>query len=235
MKAWKWLLGLVLVVAAVLIVRFGAVVILVIPNEGHAPTLLTGDRVAVGRWAYGYRLPIARWWGYRRLATRPCERNQWVAYNVPADSAVALPDTSLLCIGQCLAAPGDTVWMGAHGQVSPCCNYAHGQIWPLVVPRRGAAVTVTPWNVSLYAQVIRRHEGRAATVQGDSLCIDGRCVSTYSFRRDYYWMFSGQCDNLNDSRVLGLVPHEALLGRVQGVAYSLDGWRPRWRRTFLAL
>lgn len=228
-----FIIGILVATILVALVRLCAFSLLVIPGNGEAPTLQAGDRVLVGRWSYGYRLPWSEKFGYHRWKMKPVLRDDWVVYNSPlVDGPQALTDTTALCVGRCLAQPGDTVWMGAHGTVSNYRNYASGQIWPLVVPGEGTYVRITPWNVRLYALTINRHEGVHATVQSDSLCINGRKVGYYRFHRNYYWMQSGDQANFNDSRTLGFVPHDFLQGRVQCIFYSLDPSLP-WHRCWL--
>lgn len=91
---------------------------------------------------------------------------------------------------------------------------------PLIVPGKGKAVQVYPWNVKLLCNTILRHEGRNASVKGDTLLVDGKPVTSYTFRKDYYWMVSNNPVNLVDSRLFGLVPHDHLVGRATHIWYS---------------
>ena len=92
---------------------------------------------------------------------------------------------------------------------------------PLVIPSKGKSVKVYPWNVTLLCNTILHHEGRRASVQGDTLWVDGKPVADYTFRKDYYWMVSNNPVNLADSRLFGLVPHDHLVGRAAYIWYSL--------------
>ena len=92
---------------------------------------------------------------------------------------------------------------------------------PLVIPSKGKSVKVYPWNVTLLCNTILHHEGRRASVQGDTLWVDGKPVADYIFRKDYYWMVSNNPVNLADSRLFGLVPHDHLVGRAAYIWYSL--------------
>lgn len=90
---------------------------------------------------------------------------------------------------------------------------------PLVIPAKGKAVKVWPWNVTLLCNTIVRHEGRQASVSGDTLRVDGRPVEHYTFTKDYYWMSSNNPINLSDSRLFGLVPRDYLVGRAARIWY----------------
>jgi len=225
-----FLLSLVAAVALVAIVHFFVLTLVTIPGKGEEPVLLHGDRVAVNRWAYGFRTPFISQWGYHRWYKRPLTRGEWVAYNASVPGKATCPDSMRLCVGRCLALPGDTVWVGTKGKVSASRNYASGQIWPVVVPAKGSYVKATPWNVHLYASTINGLEGGKVTIENDSLCVKGKKVAYYCFSRDYYWMASSNEQNLNDSRTMGFIPETHLVGRVERVIYSLDGYKPRWNR-----
>lgn len=92
--------------------------------------------------------------------------------------------------------------------------------YPLVIPSKGKPVKVYPWNVTLLCNTILHHEGRQASVKQDTLLVDGKPVTFYTFCKDYYWMASNNPVNLTDSRLFGLVPHDHLIGRVSHIWYS---------------
>lgn len=96
---------------------------------------------------------------------------------------------------------------------------------PLVIPAKGKAVKVYPWNVTLLCNTILHHEGRQASVKNDTLLVDNKPVTSYTFRKDYYWMASNNPVNLYDSRLFGLVPHSHVVGRAFRIWYSPDSKR----------
>ena len=112
-----------------------------------------------------------------------------------------------------------------------------GNSHPFVIPNKNASTRIYPWNVNLLCNTILRHEGRNATVKGDTLLIDGQKVFSYTFTKDYYWMASNNSINLNDSRLFGLVPKDHIIGKASLIWFSkdpeagfFDGFR--WNRFF---
>lgn len=91
---------------------------------------------------------------------------------------------------------------------------------PFVVPARGKPVKVYPWNVTLLCNTIVSHEGKQASVKGDTLYVAGKPVQSYTFGKNYYWMASNNPVNLCDSRLFGLVPHDHLIGRAWRIWFS---------------
>lgn len=79
---------------------------------------------------------------------------------------------------------------------------------PFVIPAKGRSVKVYPWNVTLLCNTIMRHEGKRASVKGDTLLVEDKPVSAYTFEKNYYWMASNNPINLCDSRLFGLVPDD---------------------------
>ncbi len=231
MKRIGWLVALALAVLVALLVHQLWFAVMRVPADGLLPTFQPGDRVVVNRWSYGYRTPFSEKWGYHRWRAKAPLRGDWAAYNCPSSELTTRPDTLQLFLGNILALPADTVWMGRGASVGASRSYERGLIWPVVVPTRGAYIKVHPWDAPLYAKTLRQHEGIRASVRHDSLCIDDSTVSSVRFRQDYYWMSSLNDTNFTDSRVLGFVPRTHLMGRVTRVLYSIDGWRVQWRRT----
>ncbi|MGL5938751.1 MAG: signal peptidase I [Phocaeicola sp.] len=90
----------------------------------------------------------------------------------------------------------------------------------LVIPAKGASVAIEPWNASLYCNAIQHHEGKEALVKNDTLFVEGKPTSHYTFTKDYYWMLSNDPVNQCDSRQFGLVPEDHLIGKVWLVWYS---------------
>lgn len=91
---------------------------------------------------------------------------------------------------------------------------------PLVVPRKGARVKVTPWNITLLRNTLVLHEHRKATIERGELCVEGIPVSACTFTQDYYWVCTNNPVNLSDSRLFGFVPHSHLVGRATHIWFS---------------
>lgn len=110
-------------------------------------------------------------------------------------------------------------------------------VHPFVVPARGRAVRVYPWNAKLLCNTIVQHEGQQARLQGDTLWVDGRRVTSYTFTKDYHWVASNNSVSLCDSRLFGFVPDDHIIGRASLIWFSKDTEEPlwhgfRWKRFF---
>lgn len=198
---------LVLAAATVLMLAFRALAFTVYTVRGTAlePCLINGDRVLVNRWSYGLRAGGSKAFRYVRWMAQPVERGDLIAFNCPADSSHRISShPTFICY--CKAVPGDTV------------RIADTQ---LIVPGRKQTIAVTPQNARLIAYLYNRFEGRKATVKGGVLMSDGVQTRFANFNNDYYWLYSGQPNDANDSRCFGLVPETHVIGRVSMLLYSI--------------
>lgn len=108
---------------------------------------------------------------------------------------------------------------------------------PLIIPRKGMAVRVYPWNRTLLRNTLVLHEGKHAEIKNDTLYVDGHPAQHCYFSKDYYWMVSNNSVNLSDSRLFGLVPQDHIIGKASLIWFSkesntnlFEGYR--WNRFF---
>lgn len=104
-------------------------------------------------------------------------------------------------------------------------------VHPFVVPARGMLVKVYPWNVKLLCNTINLHEGRHATIKGNTLVVDGTPVKGFRFTKDYCWMAASNSISITDSRLFGFVPEDHLIGRASLIWFSHDPEQP-WNKGF---
>lgn len=130
--------------------------------------------------------------------------------------------------------------LGEELKLQPLQGTGNNEVHPFVIPGKGQAVRVYPWNVKLLHNTIVQHEGKNADIKGDTLLINGNKVFSYTFSKDYYWMASNNSINLSDSRLFGLVPKDHIIGKAAFVWFSkdneaglFDGYR--WNRFFQAV
>ena len=96
------------------------------------------------------------------------------------------------------------------------------KLYPLVVPGRGRAVKVRPWNRTLLCNTLLLHERRSAYIQGDTLYVDGQPADSCTFSQDYYWISTNNDANLSDSRLFGFVPQDHVIGKAARIWLSKE-------------
>ena len=120
--------------------------------------------------------------------------------------------------------------------IQPLTEKSEKELKPLIVPGKGKALRVYPWNITLLRNTVM-HEGKQAEIKNDTLYIDGKPTQHCFFTKDYYWMASNNSVNLSDSRLFGFVPQDHIIGKASLIWFSkekgtgiFDGYR--WNRFF---
>jgi signal peptidase I len=92
---------------------------------------------------------------------------------------------------------------------------------PLVVPYQGMTVRTSVSTLEMWGDFIR-NEGHQVGVLGDRVIIDGSPVNQYIVGRNYYFMMGDNRNNSLDSRFLGFVPEELIVGKAMLIYWSWD-------------
>ncbi len=108
---------------------------------------------------------------------------------------------------------------------------------PLIIPGKGKAIRVYPWNRTLLRNTLVLHEHKRAEIKNDTLYVEGKPVQHCYFTKNYYWVSASSSINLSDSRLFGLVPEDHIIGKAWLIWFSkeknsgiFNGFR--WKRFF---
>ncbi|HVD98681.1 MAG TPA: signal peptidase I [Cytophagaceae bacterium] len=109
---------------------------------------------------------------------------------------------------------------------------------PLWIPKEGATIKLDSSNIAIYESTIANYEGWESVVaKGDRLVIDGKEITEYTFKQNYYFMMGDNRHNSADSRYWGFVPADHIVGKAFMIWLSVDAEggfsdKIRWRRIF---
>ncbi len=92
---------------------------------------------------------------------------------------------------------------------------------PIVVPKKGDVVTLTPENYIRWDTFIRR-EGHRFEMRDGKFFVDGAEASRYIVERNYVFGMGDNRDNSLDSRFWGFIPEESVVGTPLIVYWSWD-------------
>lgn len=102
---------------------------------------------------------------------------------------------------------------------------------PLTIPKKGMNVRLTPENIAIYRRLIKIYEHNNFEERDGKFYIDGKEITSYTFKMDYYWMMGDNRHNSADSRYWGFVPEDHVVGKASFVWFSHEDG-PRWSRLF---
>ncbi len=103
---------------------------------------------------------------------------------------------------------------------------------PWYVPAAGATIPLTVQNFILYHQLLS-YETNKKVVMIDSLVyINDTLAIDYTFRYNWYFMAGDNVINSQDSRYIGLIPEQYIIGKASMVLSSKDPYtgKRRWNR-----
>lgn len=98
-----------------------------------------------------------------------------------------------------------------HRSVFPWNNDNFG---PLLIPKAGLTIPIDTHNVCLYEKVMNTYDDgiHQVEVKGKDVLYDGKPITSYTFKQDYYFMMGDNRHNSADSRSWGLVPFDHIVG-----------------------
>jgi signal peptidase I len=110
-------------------------------------------------------------------------------------------------------------------------KWTRNNFGPIWIPRKGVTLTLTPENYSIYERAIRVYEHNQFEMKNGKFILNGKEVTSYTFKMNYYWMMGDNRLESQDSRYWGFVPEDRIVGRASIIWFSWDGG-PRWNRLF---
>lgn len=105
---------------------------------------------------------------------------------------------------------------------------------PLYIPERGAEIPLHAVNVCLYKKLIMYESGGILRVKNNKIFRGDSLITSWRFRTNWYFMGGDQVWNSQDSRYIGLIPEEFIVGKARLVltAKDPDTKTYRWQRFF---
>lgn len=117
-------------------------------------------------------------------------------------------------------------------------DWTESDFGPLWIPKEGAVMQVNDSTLALYGETIKRYDHNDdVVIAGGKLTIDGKEITEYTFKQDYYFMMGDNRNNSLDSRYWGFVPADHVVGKALFIWFSTDKegsffTRVRWNRIF---
>lgn len=194
-----------------------------VPSGSMNPTIVEGDRILVDKSAYGLRIPFTT---VRLTRGADPQRGDIVIFPAPGDGTVL--------VKRVIGLPGDSVQMRDDHLL---INDAPADYAPLgdvaadaELPRATAALAH-----DYLAEKLGSREHAIMLLPERSA---DRSFGPVTVPEGQYLMLGDSRDNSRDSRYIGFVPRDSIVGRAFRIAYSLDAehwYKPRLDRFFSSL
>jgi signal peptidase I len=109
---------------------------------------------------------------------------------------------------------------------------------PLVIPAEGMKIEINERTLATYGNTIKMYDHNDdVKIENGKLLIDGKEVTEYTFKQNYYFMMGDNRHNSLDSRYWGFVPEDHIVGKAFFIWLSIDRNadfvnKIRWNRFF---
>ena len=107
---------------------------------------------------------------------------------------------------------------------------------PLYVPARGDSIEMNRNHYLFYRNLIEWEQRGKLVQEDDGFYLEGKRITGYRFRENYYFMGGDNCFNSQDSRYWGLLPECYIVGKATRIWKSVDpytgsvDWKRVWKR-----
>ena len=244
-RGWWWIFVVTVLLAVAL--RILVVSLYQISSVSMEPVLLPGDVIIVSKTTYGPRL--LKMFTYlksknveycRLKGRRGIKEGDIVVFSMPLHNSsyeFESPNTAGCVAKRILCLPGDTVLfennMGSNNGITYFQNesqlfpYDSSLHWtlekygPLYVPAKGDLIELTEKNKHWYAEILLL-ENPGGQIIDSAFAANGKNLTTYVFKKNYYFVLGDNFYNSFDSRFWGFVPEANIIGEVKGILFSIN-------------
>lgn len=192
---------------------------------------------------------------FRLPAFKQVERGDVIVFEFPGMREEVHPETFQFYLKRCWGTPGDTlqiinrvVYVNGERQplphnavfdsprifppgyaepniFPPTAPYNQDNYGPVVVPKKGMTIPLTPDTYSMWETFIKR-ENHSPDIRNGIITIDGKETTSYTVEHNYYFGMGDHRDNSLDSRYWGFIPAENIVGSPIFVYWSWNSDLP---------
>lgn len=118
---------------------------------------------------------------------------------------------------------------------TPTSKWTLDNMGSIVVPKKGMEINLNPTTFMLYEKVLHLFEKSTVSEKNGSYYSNGKKITTYKFKLNYYFMMGDNRKETMDSRSWGFLPETNIIGKVQCILFSNKNEEFQWDRLFKML
>lgn len=111
-------------------------------------------------------------------------------------------------------------------------NWTIDNMGAFSVPKKGFQIELNDKTVNLYKKTLQEFEKITIEKKEGSYFLNGKRTLNYIFKKDYIFVLGDNRKNSKDSRYIGFVPVESIVGKVQCILFSNYNDTFNWNRLF---
>ena len=124
---------------------------------------------------------------------------------------------------------------------SPHYKWNNDNYGPIYIPKSGDIIELNEKSIPFYEQIIRRYEQHNFSIADNKYYLNGKQITSYTIKQDYFWMMGDNRQMSLDARSWGFVPFDHVVGKPVFIWLSWDPKSPsfiaklksiRWERVF---
>ena len=219
-KIWRDWRGFLLFIAIMLVFRSAIADWNQVPSGSMIPSILVGDRIVVDKIAYDLRVPFT----LTRIASwSDPQRGDVVTFPSPEDER--------LLVKRVVGIPGDVIELDNNELI---INGERAGYEPLDADQIAQLNIAGTNHYRFYLETILGNE-RFIMLHKSTYPSYANSFPPMRVPKDRFLMMGDNRDNSRDSRIIGLVSRDRILGRAKSIAFSLDYenyYAPRMNRFF---
>jgi signal peptidase I len=180
-------------------------------------------------------------YGLKPVPGQPYGKGVAYVIDANAEAAEGLKSMDFITkVTQLTDTKGDSTFAGEmfprDSKVNPTAN--RDNFGPIIIPKEGMTVQLDEKNTALYWRVIKTFDhNENVKVENGKIFLDGKQITSYTFKQNYYFMMGDNRHGSDDSRFWGFVPEDHVVGKAVFIWMSIntDGnWlnKIRWSRLF---
>ena len=184
------------------------------------------------------------------------KKNDIIVFKFPGYSSEVIPSENTSYIKRVIGLPGDTVQiinglvyingrrisqpenaiftssiLDENGSIDDRIfpgnkDWNNDNYGPLVVPKKGENVHLTPYNIAEWEILIDREFGyKAVSSEGSVITIGHKPVRDYTVKKNYYFVLGDNREDSMDSRYWGFVADDLVIGKAVIIYWSWDSFK----------